>query len=165
MKCFYIYTNLLSVFVRKIHRLKNKRTLLCPDMPTSRNPPLQNNLKITYNKYPRSAVTSELKCLGLQKWQSEWDNTNKGTVTKTFFQKIKDRLARRLQTNMPARAHTHTHTHSGPGFWNILYNSLLNMDFTHHIRVIAFADDLLVLTRGKCAVDAENYANQDLKKI
>ena len=27
-----------------------------------------NNLKVTYNKYLRSAVTSELKCLGLQKW-------------------------------------------------------------------------------------------------
>jgi len=54
---------------------------------------------------------------------------------------------------------------SGPGFWNILYNSLVNMDFTHRTRVIAFADYLLVLTRGKCALGAENYANQDLKKI
>jgi len=54
---------------------------------------------------------------------------------------------------------------SGPGFWNILYNSLLNIDFSHLIRVIAFADDLLVVTRGKCALDAENCANQDLKKI
>jgi hypothetical protein len=51
----------------------------------------------------------------------------------------------------------------GPGFWNILYNSLLNTDFTHHIRVIAFADDLLVLTHGKCALDTVNYTNQDLK--
>ena len=39
------------------------------------------------------------------------------------------------------------------------------MDFTHHTRVIAFVDDLLVLTRGNCTLDAENYANQDLKKI
>ncbi|KAJ4434696.1 hypothetical protein ANN_23264 [Periplaneta americana] len=38
---------------------------------------------------------------------------------------------------------------SGPGFWNILYNSLLNLDFTHRTRVIAFADDLMVLTQGK----------------
>jgi len=52
-----------------------------------------------------------------------------------------------------------------PGFWNILYNSLLNMDFTHRTRVIAFTDDLLVLTQGKCTSDTENYANQDLKKI
>ena len=59
-----------------------------------------NNLKITYNKYLKSAVTSELKCLGLQKWQSEWDNTNKGTLTKTCFSKIKDRLAKRIQMNL-----------------------------------------------------------------
>jgi hypothetical protein len=39
------------------------------------------------------------------------------------------------------------------------------MDFTHRTRVIAFADDLLVLTPGKCTLDAENYANQDLQKI
>ena len=38
------------------------------------------------------------------------------------------------------------------------------VDFTHHPRVIASAD-LLVLTRGKCVLEAENYANQDLKKI
>ena len=53
---------------------------------------------------------------------------------------------------------------NGPGFWNILFNSLLNMN-SHRTRVIAFADDLLVLTRRKSAVDAENYANQDLKKL
>jgi len=38
------------------------------------------------------------------------------------------------------------------------------MDFSHRTRVIAFADDLLVLTRGKNALDAEKYANQGLKK-
>jgi ribonuclease HI len=54
---------------------------------------------------------------------------------------------------------------SGPGFWNILYNSPLNMEFTHHTRVIAFANDLMVLTRDKSALEAENYANQDLKRI
>jgi hypothetical protein len=41
-----------------------------------------------------------------------------------------------------------------------LYNSLFNIDFTHHIRVIPFADDLLVLV-----MEAENCANQHLQKI
>jgi hypothetical protein len=54
---------------------------------------------------------------------------------------------------------------SGPGFWNILYNSLLNMDFAQRTRVIAFADDLLVLTEAKFTLDAENYAIQYLHKI
>jgi len=31
--------------------------------------------------------------------------------------------------------------------------------------VIAFADDLILLTRGACKMETENYANQDLKKI
>jgi hypothetical protein len=57
-------------------------------------------LDITYNKYPKSAVISELKELGLQKWQSEWDSTNKGTLTKSFFPKLKDRLAKRLQMRL-----------------------------------------------------------------
>jgi hypothetical protein len=47
----------------------------------------------------------------------------------------------------------------------MLYISLLNMEFTRHTRVIAFSDDLLVITRGKCALDAEKYAKQDLKKM
>ncbi|KAJ4438447.1 hypothetical protein ANN_14392 [Periplaneta americana] len=42
---------------------------------------------------------------------------------------------------------------------------LLNLDFTHRTRVIAFAYDLMVLTQGKTTTDAENYANLDLKKI
>jgi hypothetical protein len=45
-------------------------------------------------------VTSELQGLGLQKWQHEGGNRNKGTLTKTFFPKIKDRLAKRLQINL-----------------------------------------------------------------
>ena len=53
----------------------------------------------------------------------------------------------------------------GPGYWNIMYNSLLNLNFSSRTKVIAFADDLIVLTRGASTIEAENYANQDLKKI
>jgi len=31
--------------------------------------------------------------------------------------------------------------------------------------VTAFAGDLIVLRRGACKIEIENYANQDLKKI
>jgi len=54
-------------------------------------------LDIAYNRYTKSAVISELRELGLRKWQSEWDSSNKGALTKTFFPKVKDRLATRLQ--------------------------------------------------------------------
>jgi hypothetical protein len=53
----------------------------------------------------------------------------------------------------------------GPGFWNVMYNSLLNLNFSNRTKVIAFADDLIVLTRGTSKIEPENYANQDLKKI
>jgi hypothetical protein len=52
-----------------------------------------------------------------------------------------------------------------PGYWNIMYNLLLNFKFNSQTKVIAFADDLIVLTRAACKIDTENYANQDLKKI
>ena len=46
-----------------------------------------------------------------------------------------------------------------------MYNSLLNLSFNRRTKVIAFADDLIVLTRGTCKTETENYANKDLKKI
>jgi len=52
----------------------------------------------------------------------------------------------------------------GPEFWNIIYNSLLNLKFNSRTKVIAFAVDLIVLTRGACKIETENYVNQDLKK-
>ena len=45
-----------------------------------------------------------------------------------------------------------------------MYNSLLNLNFSSRTKVIAFADDLIVLTRGTSTIEAENYANQNLKK-
>jgi hypothetical protein len=53
----------------------------------------------------------------------------------------------------------------GPGFWNVMYNSLLNFKLNSRTKVIAFVDDLLVLTRGACKIETENYVNQDLKEI
>jgi hypothetical protein len=45
-------------------------------------------------------VIGELKELGLLKWQSEWDSSNKGTLTKSIFPNVKDRLAKRLQMSL-----------------------------------------------------------------
>jgi len=53
----------------------------------------------------------------------------------------------------------------GPGFWNLLYNSIFNLQFTSHTKVIAFADDLIILTKGESIVEAENYMNLELRKI
>ena len=49
--------------------------------------------------------------------------------------------------------------------WNIFYNSLLNLTFTSGTKIIALADDLIILTRGKSVSEVENTANIELKKI
>ena len=37
----------------------------------------------------------------------------------------------------------------GPRFWNVLYNDLLNMKYSSHTKIIAFTDDLAILTYEK----------------
>ena len=80
-------------------------------------------------------------------------------------------------SNRVAFLHTNTHTVKrimmkgcpqgsccGPGFWNIMYNALLNLHFSSHTKVIAFADDLAVLMKGNIPSEAEAFANSDLAK-
>jgi len=40
-------------------------------------------------------------------------------------------------------------------FWNVPHNALLNLEFSSHTKIIAFADDLAVLTQGKTLSEAE----------
>jgi len=35
-----------------------------------------------YKKFPKSTALSELNDHSVNKWQSEWDNTTKGSITK-----------------------------------------------------------------------------------
>jgi len=56
-------------------------------------------------------------------------------------------------------------SHCGPGLWNIFYNSLLRLKFLKRTKVIAFADDILLLTRAKTVREVENIANIELRKI
>ena len=52
---------------------------------------------ISYNKILKSTVIRELKEDGEQEWQSEWDASTKGTITKSFVSIIRDRPSKRLQ--------------------------------------------------------------------
>ena len=51
-----------------------------------------------------------------------------------------------------------------PAMWNIFFNSLLKLMFTCCTYIIAFADDLLLLTRCETVSEIENIANLELKK-
>ena len=53
----------------------------------------------------------------------------------------------------------------GPGFWNMLYNDLLNMKYSSLTKLIAFADNLAILTYGKMLSEAKAHANSDLATI
>ena len=53
----------------------------------------------------------------------------------------------------------------GPGFWNLQFNSLLELKFMARIKVVAYADDLLIATRGDSVRAVENYTNVELSKI
>ena len=53
----------------------------------------------------------------------------------------------------------------GPGFWNILYNSVLTLELNSRSRATAFADNLIILTRGETVTEAENFMNLELTKI
>jgi len=47
----------------------------------------------------------------------------------------------------------------------VLYNTLLNLEFSNQTKIIAFGDDLAILTLGETLSEAEVYANSDLAKI
>ena len=54
---------------------------------------------------------------------------------------------------------------SGPEFWNILYNSLLNLEYRQYTNVIAYGDDLMILVKGSNQVEVENYANIEIQNV
>jgi hypothetical protein len=53
----------------------------------------------------------------------------------------------------------------GPEFWNMLYNDLLNLKFSSQTKIIAFADNVAILTHGKTLSEVEAYTNSDLARI
>jgi len=50
-----------------------------------------------YKMIPKSTVISELSDLNVTKWQSEWDRTTKGAITKSFFPRLSDRLKMKIK--------------------------------------------------------------------
>ena len=53
----------------------------------------------------------------------------------------------------------------GPILWNSQYDTVLNLQFTDHIRVVAFADDLILIIRADSISESENIANIEKGKI
>jgi hypothetical protein len=53
----------------------------------------------------------------------------------------------------------------GPGYWNIQYNSLLNLNFAKWTRAMAFGDNLLIAVKAKSIAEVENCMNIEMSKI
>jgi len=51
------------------------------------------------------------------------------------------------------------------GLWNLQYNSPLEQKYMKRTKVVAFADDLIIATKGESARSVENYVNVELNKI
>ena len=54
---------------------------------------------------------------------------------------------------------------SAPGYWNLQYNSLLKIKYMDRRKMVAYADDLIMVTRGESIRAVENYTNVQLGKI
>jgi hypothetical protein len=46
--------------------------------------------------------------------------------------------------------------------WNLQYNSLLKLKYMDRTKVVAFADDLIIATRGGSVKAVDNYIHIEL---
>lgn len=53
----------------------------------------------------------------------------------------------------------------GPGFWNVLYNSVLEMSLPFGCELLAFADDLMLLNRHDNVQELEATTNEAINRI
>jgi len=56
-------------------------------------------------------------------------------------------------------------SYCGPGYWNVQFNSLLNLNYGKRTKAIAFADDLIIAVREGNVQEAENFANIEINKV
>ena len=59
---------------------------------TAEEAAINSDINKCYTRIPKSTVRRELRDYSATKWQSEWDITTKGAITKDFSPKIADRL-------------------------------------------------------------------------
>ena len=55
------------------------------------------NREICFNKIPYSEIVHQERQESIAKWQQQWDDSNKGRVTKEYFPEIKERLKKKIK--------------------------------------------------------------------
>jgi hypothetical protein len=53
------------------------------------------NKEINYNKIPKCQIVQRAIQQSIEKWQTQWEQTTKGLITKQFFPNIKERLKKK----------------------------------------------------------------------
>jgi len=51
------------------------------------------NYHVTCSRIPKSAIKKDNRKACIRKWQSQWEETTKGAITKDFFPRVESRLA------------------------------------------------------------------------
>ena len=53
-----------------------------------------------YDKLPRETIITEVKEMGITKWQEQWRSSTKGAVSKLFFPSIRERMKTMLPISL-----------------------------------------------------------------
>ena len=72
---------------------------------------INGDLDDCYKGIAKSTVISELSDLSVTKWQSEWNHTTKGAITKSFFPRIADRLKMNFTTMVKGHGNIKSYLH------------------------------------------------------
>jgi ribonuclease HI len=57
---------------------------------------ISSNIKVCYNKIPKSTIARELNGLRIKQWQNEWNTTTKGAITKYFYPNLEHRMTLKI---------------------------------------------------------------------
>ena len=83
----------------------------------------------------------------------------------SFTQRTAAMTMNSLRTEKPVSIRCPQWSCCGPGLWNLQFNSLLQLKFMARTKLAAYADDLLIATRGESIRAVENYTNAEMSKI
>jgi len=115
-----------------------------------------SDIKVCYDRTPKSAVKSELSENSETKWQIEWDRTTKDVTTKLYFPKVADRLKLKISvtSNFTMMVTGHGNIKSYLYKYKIIDSPMcpckIGEQTTDHIRVLyEYYCDLLKQERDK----------------
>ena len=77
-----------------------KISLDCKESSTAKQLSIEasedKQLPIIYSRLPRGSIINNIEKESMEKWQQQWNNTDKGAITKSFFPDITKRIGKKL---------------------------------------------------------------------